>query len=479
MWSALCLLLCLLTLVSSLDSHDLVYIVLSQPNIFHARKAENFRNHFKEQFKPDSQKPVLLLLHEQWRGVQGAWTVIPILPEILRKYPDKQGVLICEEDTRVDVDKLMSNMRTYDLTQKLFLGRTLYDHEPSIIHHFAFYDEGVKTFPFPDFSAGFILSMPLLQSLSNRLAVGRQGMGKDFSIDAKHELAMFIWDQGRGMKMSAAPFFCSGEDDFYSSVCATSHPVLEANCERIHEDQLFVAVKTCEKFHEDRVPVVKETWGAEAKHIEYYSETEDSSIPTTVLGVPNTERGHCGKLHAILTRANSHPDISNKDWILIADDDTIISIARLRKLLGCYKSIDPVVIGERYGFGLSRPSGYNYLTGGSGMVLSHMAVRLLMDHGMACPTDESPDDMTMGMWLKQLDILITHSPLFHQATPAGYSQTLLKNQISISFHKHWNVDPYVVYEKYLGGIRHNSTDEVTKNAETSHEAEIPPARDEL
>jgi UDP-glucose:O-linked fucose beta-1,3-glucosyltransferase len=39
------------------------------------------------------------------------------------------------------------------------------------------------------------------------------------------------------------------------------------------------------------VPVVKGTWGAEAKHIEYYSEVEDPSIPTTFLPVPNTEKG--------------------------------------------------------------------------------------------------------------------------------------------------------------------------------------------
>jgi hypothetical protein len=36
--------------------------------------------------------------------------------------------------------------------------------------------------------------------------------------------------------------------------------------------------------------------------------------------------GHCGKMLAILTRANSHPDITDKDWILIADDDTIIRL---------------------------------------------------------------------------------------------------------------------------------------------------------
>ena len=39
------------------------------------------------------------------------------------------------------------------------------------------------------------------------------------------------------------------------------------------------------------VPVVQKTVGQYAKHIVYYSETKDSSIPTEDIGVANTERG--------------------------------------------------------------------------------------------------------------------------------------------------------------------------------------------
>ena len=48
------------------------------------------------------------------------------------------------------------------------------------------------------------------------------------------------------------------------------------------------------------------------------------------------------------------------------------------------------------------------------MVLSHMAVRLLMDSRMGCASDDAPDDMTLGQWLRRLGISVTHSPLFHQ-----------------------------------------------------------------
>jgi UDP-glucose:O-linked fucose beta-1,3-glucosyltransferase len=36
---------------------------------------------------------------------------------------------------------------------------------------------------------------------------------------------------------------------------------------------------------------VKDTWGKDTSHIEYYSDVVDPSIPTVDLGIPNTERG--------------------------------------------------------------------------------------------------------------------------------------------------------------------------------------------
>lgn len=41
------------------------------------------------------------------------------------------------------------------------------------------------------------------------------------------------------------------------------------------------------------------------------------------------------------------------------------SISRLRRLLSCYDSGDPVFLGERYGYGLGT-GGYSYVTGGGG-----------------------------------------------------------------------------------------------------------------
>lgn len=106
--------------------------------------------------------------------------------------------------------------------------------------------------------------------------------------------------------------------------------------------------------------------------------------------------GHCGKTFAILRRFLSKA-VPKADWLLIADDDTLIrclkfsasnfsnfvfiyaqtvltvcwtvcllfSLPRLRQLLCCYDPKEGVSLGERYGYGLVQ-NGYSYTTGGGG-----------------------------------------------------------------------------------------------------------------
>ena len=46
--------------------------------------------------------------------------------------------------------------------------------------------------------------------------------------------------------------------------------------------------------------MVKKTWAKDAKHIHYFSETEDPSIPTVDLGVDNTESGNCHNFSSVI-----------------------------------------------------------------------------------------------------------------------------------------------------------------------------------
>lgn len=48
------------------------------------------------------------------------------------------------------------------LPQEFFLGKALHDDESTIIHHYAF-AENPTVFKFPDFAAGWALSIPLVK----------------------------------------------------------------------------------------------------------------------------------------------------------------------------------------------------------------------------------------------------------------------------------------------------------------------------
>ncbi|KAH9491498.1 Beta-1,3-glucosyltransferase [Bulinus truncatus] len=427
------------------NASDILIIVLSQPNDFHVKEAEAFRKHFNIQLDSwdQSARPQLLLTHEHLTELHGSWTIFPLLEKIisLTKNTELSWVFICEEDTRIDIGKLVELLQSKNTSEHHFLGRELRDHEATIIHHFAFVDKPSK-FAYPDFRAGFVLSIALVRNLYERLKTGK--LKVDFSIDPKHEFALFVWNDGRGPSLLKDKGFCS-VDQSSSSHCITKQLNKFPDCGvPVKREELFVAVKTCAKFHKSRIPVVQATWGRKTEFIEYYSDVEDTSIPTISLGVPNTERGHCGKTMAIIRRVANSETLSSIPWLLVADDDTIINLDRLRSLLACYNPHQPVALGERYGYALARGGGYDYITGGGGMVFSQSVVKVLSSN-CRCYTDDSPDDMTLGMCLKSAGVPVTHSRFFHQARPDDYSRDFLSNQLPVSFHKHWSNDPYKVY----------------------------------
>ncbi|KAM7353445.1 beta-1,3-glucosyltransferase isoform 1-T5 [Cochliomyia hominivorax] len=113
-------------------------------------------------------------------------------------------IVFCEEGTRVNVKLLMERLNNENHTQPLYLGHPLYDREPTIIHHFAFF-ENPKWFPYPMLRAGVVFSMPLFKSIvdiyinhnNNNKHLKQQSsilQRSEFSIDASHELARFIYD---------------------------------------------------------------------------------------------------------------------------------------------------------------------------------------------------------------------------------------------------------------------------------------------
>ncbi|XP_072047911.1 beta-1,3-glucosyltransferase-like [Amphiura filiformis] len=446
---------------------DVVFLIRSQSTPWHLIKAQATKADIEQQARIQKLGAAeVYLLHEQYNHI-GYWTLLPLITRLHKDFGSYKWLFFCEEDSRVSITGLLNVLSRYDSQKDWFLARGLHDKSATIIHHFRFIEDTSK-FKYPDFEAGWLFSQSLLKSLAARWE--SEEHKADFAIDVKHELAYYIWNDGKGTSVTHIPEFCAGnvglnldfmEDDIIAEgistsvneepqKCVTAHPSKLPMCgEPVSQDDVLFAVKTCEKFHKDRVPIVKKTWGQYAANIIYVSDIEDSSIPTVASGVPNTERGHCGKSMAIFKMFRSDAKYAQHKWLMLTDDDTILSVARVQKLLACYDSNDAVVLGERYGYAHMAGYGYDYLTGGGGMVFSRAAVNKLLDSGCSCGKDEDPDDMIIGMCTKRYNIPVTHSPLFHQARPDDYSEGFLQHQTPVSFHKHWNNDPIQVYQDWF------------------------------
>ncbi|XP_063285541.1 beta-1,3-glucosyltransferase [Pelobates fuscus] len=430
-----------------LELREIVIVIQSQSNTFHKKRAENLRENLLNQASSISKDlPRVLLLHEILKN-EGSWTVLPVIPHLADVHgKNSSWIFFCEEETTVKLQRLLETLQRFDNTKSWFLGKALYDEESTIIHHYAF-AENPSVFKYPDFAAGWALSMPLVKKLARVLR--NEPPSSDFTIDLKHEIALYIWQKVEKQELTSVREFCTDNPtSSKTETCATAFNGTLLSCGNpVKKEDIFVAIKTCQKFHKDRIPVVKKTWERDAVHFEYYSDQEDNTIPTTDLGIPNVERGHCGKTFAILERFLKS-NTSKTNWLVILDDDTLISLSRLRKLLSCYDPNEPIFLGERYGYGLGA-RGYNYITGGGGMVFSRKTVRRLLNSKCRCYSNDAPDDMVLGMCTSGLAIPVIHSPLFHQARPTDYPKDFLSHQVPISFHKHWNIDPVKVYYAWL------------------------------
>ncbi|XP_067306564.1 beta 3-glucosyltransferase a isoform X2 [Pseudorasbora parva] len=397
---------------SELDLREVVFVIQSQRNSFHVQQAEKLRKDLLQQTQALQESPPVILLLHTLSDNEGDWSILPLLPYLSSQFgKNSSWIMFLEEDTRVKLQKLHEVLKKFDRRKEWFLGKPLHDEESTIIHHYAF-SENPAAFKYPDFSAGWALSIPLVKRLASKIE--DEPLKSDFTIDLKHEVALYIWEDGKGPRLTGVPELCTlPEHNPRAQYCATTVSSHSPLCgQPVRTENIFVAVKTCKKFHSDRVPVVKKTWSKQAALLEYYSDYADPSIPTINLGVPNTERGHCGKTFAILRRfLSSH--VPNTDWLLVVDDDTLIR-----------------------------------------MVFSREAVVQLLASGCKCYSNDAPDDMVLGMCLNALRVPVTHSPLFHQARPEDYAREFLAHQTPISFHKHWNIDPIAVFNKWLKNSKH-------------------------
>lgn len=444
----------------------IVFLIQSQPGVFHERIAERTKTSILSQWKKYVPKhvmdpPKIILTAEVEESIAySGWTIFPLL-EIMNIQLEAESavewIALLNENTDVDLRNLNEAVEKYKLKpveDPIFLGRSLKDEDSTIVHHFdSFERSGVL---FPDLESGIFLSRKLVLDLVEKLKGDEMSTNSlfpfDFNIDASYEFAKFLYDNGEGVSLTHLDEICAKKSS--SIKCITSIRQ-DFSCAKLADQQKmkdvlqdsFIAVKTCSQFHESRLSVVKKTWSPLIPNIEFFSEVADDKIPTTHLEYTiNTERGHCNKTIAILQHFLTLP--SEPKFLVLVDDDTILSAARLAQLLACYQEEDsPFILGQRYGYQVAAMRGYNYITGGGGIIFSRSAVEEIAS--CACPAPDTPDDMHLGRCAKYANIPLLHSGRMFQARPPDYPSSMLAYRRPISFHKHWEIDPIKVYRDYF------------------------------
>ena len=81
-------------------------------------------------------------------------------------------------------------------------------------------------------------------------------------------------------------------------------------------------------------------------------------------------------------------------WLIIADDDTLLSVGRLQTLLSCYNAAEPLMIGQRYGFASGHSYGYDYITG---MLLSSSSSLSLVAVDFYTMLNEDEEENSIGL----------------------------------------------------------------------------------
>ncbi|CAF1281905.1 unnamed protein product [Adineta steineri] len=416
---------------STTTTNEFIILIISEPHIYILSQAHNASTFIPAHIP-------LLYTHSYASSIPNWYSIYPIFSSIIDQYSQLKWLFICEPQTRFNLTKLIEFSQK---TKDLYIGHGLYDTEPSIIHHYSFSFDN----PYPDFSSGTLISRNVLSLFIDRFQSYTKPI--DFIIDIKYELNQLINELTNTKLTDKSKLFCNE----YKKNCLTWYEgQYDYLCERkdIQLDDLYFGIKTYVKYHKTRIDLLKKTWLNNKLHYNLFTneinETADNKNERFIITKENTDRGHCHKTFTILNYF--HKNKENFQFLIIADDDTLLSVKRLLELIRCFMLSNdiPMVLGERYGYG----NYYDYPTGGSGMIFNRQAVQQILSN-CECPTPDTPDDMFLGLCLKRLNIQLTHIRELHQAQPNAYSKEWLQHQKPISFHKFEDINVEEIYQTYL------------------------------
>ncbi len=341
------------------DLSRVVFIINSQPTEGHLAPAEYIREMIKADLaKAGISEPLhVYSVADPADGLplHGAWTYFPVLRALAEKFTGTNDVadwfVFLEENAVVDVGLLAEVLGAFHADDDIFLGSAIADSDHVVIHHY----EKPNEIDYPLADAGFVLSRAVVKRVARDFQNLMHGEStkapKDFSIDSQYELAKTLKHLPDGkdilpVLLRSDTRFCHQPEVMgkcaISPEPATGFYAFEDEV-RTQASKTLIAVKTCEQFHAERLPVVRDTWGSAAPNVKYFSDVEDPAYDTVVLpGVRNTERGHCGKTFAILKYFHANAKKEGWEWLVIADDDTILGVNNLMQVLSAYDSAETI-----------------------------------------------------------------------------------------------------------------------------------------
>ncbi|XP_059488129.1 glycoprotein-N-acetylgalactosamine 3-beta-galactosyltransferase 1-like isoform X2 [Neocloeon triangulifer] len=183
---------------------------------------------------------------------------------------------------------------------------------------------------------------------------------------------MFLQERNKGVKIRVDTKFITNQ----SSKNITLARMLDSKAKNIQGAKLaqrmriLCWVMTAKRNHKTKAQSVKRTWGRHCDKLLFFSETEDSDVPTIKIENVQSER------YGLWTKVVGAYKYIHKyhreeyDWVLRADDDTYAIIENVREMLLPYSPNQPGYFGYR--FLPHSPKGY--FSGGGGVILSKEAL---------------------------------------------------------------------------------------------------------
>ncbi|KAH9251373.1 hypothetical protein BASA81_010784 [Batrachochytrium salamandrivorans] len=141
---------------------------------------------------------------------------------------------------------------------------------------------------------------------------------------------------------------------------------------------IVVAVLTSQYTQNESIPAIKQTWGAQFAHLEFFSAT---ALPGLVTKVVPTDKRYARSsmedMHAMRILFETYP---NAEWYLKTDDDAFVNVPVLLQSLADFPPQQPWFLGQPLMFNPSNRSKptVQYCAGGAGSLWSQSMMKQLV-----------------------------------------------------------------------------------------------------